>query len=175
MLRVFENLFRNLTKCHNPVTRKGQIRIIQLYQRCHLLIIYFNESYQMFVIPTFKLMSCGTIISSLYTILISADSQNLPKLFYCLVMFLMLDSAACIFATLDLASRVLLLSNSILYAVKNWRLSRTSVVKKFITSMQPIRVYAGPFNVVDRQRGPALLRFCLHRTLLLVVQTRTKI
>lgn len=129
----------------------------------------------MFVIPTFKLMACGIIISSLYTILIAADSQDLPKLFYCLVTFLMVDSAVCIFAILDMASRVLLLSNCIVYAVKNWRLSRTSVVKKIVTSMQPIRVYAGPFNVVDRERGPALLKFCLHRTLLLVVQSRTKV
>lgn len=125
----------------------------------------------MLVFPTFKVVASANIISTLYIILV-ADG-NLPKLFYAFVGFLMFEWAVGILLVLDMASKIVLLSGSIQTAVARWRLGRTSVIKKYVKAMQPIGVFSGPFHVVDRERGPALLRFCLHRTLLLVVQSRT--
>lgn len=86
---------------------------------------------------------------------------------YCILY--MTEVFGLIFALLDVASKTLLSSQSLLSSLYKSS-SKSSLVQKYIKSRHPLRIYMGPFHVVDRGRAPALIRFWLQRTMLLVVK-----
>jgi len=112
------------------------------------------------------------IISGLYTVIVSRG--EIPVTLYIATGTLIISATLFIFLMLDVSSRGFHMSKKLLISFKKWPLGKVdAALKKDIRSLQPVKLYVGPFHVVDNRRAPALLRFCLQRTILLVVKSRT--
>lgn len=134
------------------------------------MTLSFNKSMQAYMLPAYQLTGVGMIIALLFTVL--SSDVNLPVWLYAFVASLCFQCVCFNFAMMDLCSRCLLLSKSFLSAMRK-PANGSKEMKKYLASMRPLRIYLGPFHIVDRSRGPITLRFCLQRTFFLVVKSKS--
>ncbi|CAL8068304.1 unnamed protein product [Orchesella dallaii] len=134
-----------ITLSKSPNTRSPERRwnILFFYRQCQLFSRQMNLVTQMTTLPQAHV----AVLLSLQTIFF-------------------------IFVLLNAASSGFIVSKSFLRAVKKWPISKNGLFRRYIRSLPPLRIYAGPFHVVDKKRAPLLLRFCLQRTTFLIVQAR---
>jgi len=145
--------------------------ILRSYRQCQVFNNLINKVSQFTALPQAQIAGSSIIIGSLYTTVIS--NGRIPTIVYIGSVFFTVETVFYVFLLFDLASTGLIASKSFLRSLRKWPYSRNSLFRRYIKSLQPLRIYTGPFHVVDKGRAPALLRFCLQRTIFLVVKTRT--
>jgi len=145
-------------------------KTLLLYRKCEVFTRLINLVCQMCILPQAQVTGAGFIIGGLYTAIVSHG--HIPNFVYILSIILTVLITLYLLILLDIASRGFGASKLFLGSIKKWPLCRDSVFRKYSRSLRPLKIYTGPFHVVDKGRAPALLRFCLQRTTFLVVNSR---
>lgn len=116
------------------------------------------------------------IIVLLYSILVFG--QHFGKLAFTGNACLLLIFSVFYVVLLDTGSKPIPITRKFLHNLKenlraNKRKQETHWFRLFLRSCQPISLNMGPLHKLDRGRGPAMIRFCLQRTIFLVVKNKT--
>jgi len=163
-------------KVENSGAQK-QLEVLQQFRTYQVLTIFINEFCQFSFLPSMQIGGAGIVIVGLYTATVSHG--KLPLMLYLSSVFLAIFVAIFIYVVLEVASKVMLKSKAFTASTHKWTTCYTNgdraqarIVKRYIRSLTPAKIYMGPFHVVDKSRGPALLRFCLQRTTFLIVKGR---
>lgn len=140
------------------------------YRELQILLILSNKCFQNSVWPNVQFCGSAVIISLLYSIIVLRESLHS---YLVIGMTLVFCSTSCFcFLVMDYGSRPQIVSRGVLARCKE-RWAGFHMSKLFWKSCRPIAFQIGPFHYMDRQRGPALFRFCLQRTFFLIVQTKS--
>jgi len=148
-----------------------QQKLLKLYKECQVFTAVLRACSQDYFVPALQSLSTALIISCLFTT-IMAD-ENLPGFLYSFSVVLMVIVVCFCFIVLDVASRGLLYSKTFIRRLGKWKVHMNGVSKRDVRSLAPLKIHAGPFHAVDRNRAPALLKFCLQRTIFFVVKSRS--
>lgn len=140
-----------------------------LYRKIQIFTILANGYLQKYMMTGTEFFGSVIIISLLFSI--ASFRPMLGGVLLSLIVLSLLTLALFIFFLLDCASRPFLLSrNVVTICEKGWRSCSWS--EKFLKSCQPIALRIGPFHMIDRERAPLMMRFCLQRTFFLTVGAR---
>lgn len=159
-IRQVGKFVKNLNKIGNQIAIS--------YRSLQLLVVICNEVFQTYFWPLIQFVGSCFGINFLYFLLEYAVILPFGLTLIIIACVVVLIGLCCLM--LDVGSRPILLSSSILKRVKyrydyDWS-------RKFWRSCKPISLDIGPFHKMDRSRGPAFLRFILQRTFFLSVQSR---
>lgn len=158
----------------NPRWRRTSMVISRKFQIATKVL---NECLQLYVLPSYQAACAGAIVASLYTVLM-ISRNSLHPLIYFASLGILVDLAIFICIILELGSSQLSTSKSFLRAMARLKVENKrerNFHKRYVRSLQPLRIYMGPFHILDGGRAPALVRFCLQRTVFFMVQSRTTI
>jgi len=135
--------------------------------------LVLNEYCQPYLLPMMQTGAIGVIIAGIYTAIVS--NGKLPSMLYFISVFFSMFVVVFIYIVLDVASKGTLVSKVVLKSFTKWKIQRENapLLKKVIKSLYPVKIHMGPFQVVDKGRAPALLRFCLQRTTFLIFKSRS--
>ncbi|CAL8146865.1 unnamed protein product [Orchesella dallaii] len=150
--------------------QQKQWKTVLFYRKCQVYTSVINAFSQQFLLPAVQVFGAAFIIAGMYTVIIS-DGKLPMLMFSSLVIFTVVLASFC-FVVLDVSSKGLLYSKSFINTLNKWPLHRNGVFRRYIKSLPCLKLYMGPFHAVDRGRGPALLKFCLQRTMFFVFKSR---
>jgi len=165
-------LIKELKKLDRNLKRKLIEDVFRFYQHYQLFVLSLNNHFQALVLPTVQAGDAALIIASLYTVIMGQD--EIPSVLYGFVVIFLVSVSIFMIAVLDVASRVQLVSNLILRKLKASCYSKSKYCRKRLRTMPTLRIFMGPFHAVDRARAPALIRFCLQRTVFLIFNSRSR-
>ncbi|CAL8129228.1 unnamed protein product [Orchesella dallaii] len=144
-------------------------QLCTFFRQLQILGMFCDKCFQQYIWISFQFTGAAFIISSLYaTIVFGHRISNI--LILLLVTICIVTIIFCL-SLLEIGSMPQLISKKILVKWKLWRDDKYH--KKWLRSCKPITMQVGPLHKLDRQRGPALIRFCLQRTFFFVVKTRS--
>lgn len=143
-------------------------KLLLVYRKVQVLIILCNQCFQKYIWTNFQFACSCIVISIMYcTIVFGAQLNNY---LLSLMVLVMIISTIGLIAVLDYGSRPLMFSRRLLFVEKKWITCEWT--KRYLKSCPVISLKVGMFHKMDRDRGPATLRFCLQRTFFLVVQSK---
>lgn len=131
-------------------------QIFKTYRKWEILIIFFKPivpNFYITFIPNYMhwFASCKSYLRANY------------QHFLCVsTLLIMVEIFTLICSLLDVASKALVSSNNLISSLskrKSESFSKSSFVGRYMESMRPLRIYMGPFHVVDRGRVPLLLLY----------------
>jgi len=177
ILELFTEILNLMLKFNREITRKhsntmssdGRHCLARFYQKLQILIVLSNQCFQKFVWPNIQFTGAALMISMIYSLVLFGHSLNFKLVVF--MAFMLCTAMTFVFLILDFGSRPLLVSKNVLSYWKRWNSDK--LWRKIVRSCQPIVFRVGPFHKMDRERGPALIRFSLQRAFYLVVQTKT--
>jgi len=140
------------------------------YRKLQLLVNLYNKIFQQFLWPLIELDGALLIIAGLFCLVVLHDS--IPLLVLLILLIYSLVCIAFIVTAMEVASKPMLLSRSVLNLWKRRPGRKCRWFIKFSRSCKPIYCRIGGFHAVDRSRAPIFIRFCLQRTFFLVFKTR---
>jgi len=164
-------LIRELKELEGNLKRKFIEDVFRFYKHHKLFVTSLNAQFQAFVLPTVQAGNAALIIASLYTVIMC--HKEIPPVLYGFVVLFLVSVSIFMIAVLDVASKVQLASNLILRRLKASAYSKSKYCRKRLRTMPTLRIFMGPFHAVDRARAPALIRFCLQRTVFLIFNSRS--
>lgn len=150
-------------------TRATNVRLQAFrYRQAQVLMKVYNECFQDTVFPTLFIVHAGLIIMSLFVIVELRES--LPMMGFILYPFLSIMIIGFDLVIMEFCSKPLGLSKSI---KRHWQKysyhQRDPWLHYFSRSCPVLKIYTKPKLAVDRERLAIFFRFCLQRTLFLVV------
>ncbi|CAL8068538.1 unnamed protein product [Orchesella dallaii] len=142
------------------------------YRQLQLVFHLCNECFQNFAWPIIHFF--GAIITIAASFLLMVHKKSLGKETYLFLLSLIGWVLLFIGYMIEYGSMPKLISKKMLNNYRRcWGKEKFS--RKYLRACQPLAIRMGPFHEMNRSRMPAFLRFCLQRTIFLVVQTETKI
>lgn len=142
-----------------------------MYRRIQIFVILCDQCFQMYFWPTVCFSGALLIIGLLYTFIIT---QQVMPLMGAVVIFVMIVSAALLSCLMfHMGSRPMLVSRSVLRRVTYF--NRYKLSKRVLKSCPMISLKIGRFHRMDRERGPAFIRFILQRTFFFVLKTKLSV
>lgn len=166
---------RQLRSIQQLTRQNPQWRYISLviYRKLQIATNVLNECLQLYTLPSYQVSAAGGIMASLYAVLMTSRN-SLHPLFYLVSLGILVELVLFICIILELGSSQLSISNSFLTTMIHWKVENTeerNFHKRYVRSLHPLKIYMGPFHVLDSGRAPALMRFCIQRTVFFMVQS----
>lgn len=143
------------------------------YRKVQLIANLVNNCYQVFVWPTYEIISSIGIMALLYALLIF--DQYLNGLFKVVLIITIVTMACVVWVPLIIGSQCLCVSKFIIFKLQQKKNNVRGVdkwKKRFLKSSTPITLRIGPFHAMNKKRIPCLIRFILQRTFFLVLKTK---
>jgi len=160
-----------------PISSAGQLRNLSsmiygsvLYRQTQILLHLYHDCFQMQLLPNMFFSSSILIICCLFATVELKD--ELPIVVYVAFPFLLVLTSMFLLIMLEMTSRVVVLSKSIKTQWSIKYCGKSLWYQKFARSCPPLKIVAGPFSKIGRDRIAIVLRFCLQRTIFLVVWSR---
>lgn len=159
----------NLTFQDRPALyRAGIKRQAFLYRQLQLLISLFNECYEKYCFPTVFICHAGYNVLGLFAVIEIRNS--VPFIQFVMYPFMLCLCVGAAIVMLEYGSLPLALSKSI---KNNWRKGQfvraDAWLAKFSKSCPTLQIYTVPRLTFGRERLAIFFRFCLQRTVFLVV------
>lgn len=148
-------------------------KLSRFYMKVQLLAQLINQALQ-FMFPLLQISGAGWTITCLYSSL--QYEEHLPAVINAIVFLYGVVVIIVVGSLLDAASKTISFSDKILKPWKKRMSRRCEKYRNFqrvAKSLQIIKMHSGPFHVITRNKIAFFVRFCLHRTLFLVVRART--
>jgi len=138
------------------------------YRQLQLLVIFINHCMQQMLWPTVQFCGAVAIIATGYAVIVFSSHMTTSML----AGLLSINIISAVFCTckLEFGSMPRQISIKMINSWAQW--GNIKYCKKFVKSCKPLSIQVGPFHIMDRNRAPALIRFCMQRTIFLVVQSR---
>lgn len=169
----YVQIFSNILKVYNAsflISAEKRRACALFYRELQILVILSNKCFQHSVWPNVQFCGSAIIISLLYSVIVLRHTLNS---YLVAGMTLVFCSTSCFcLLVMDYGSRPQVLSTKKVLTSCRTKWAGWPLSRMFWKSCIPIAFDIGPFHKMDRQRGPALFRFCLQRTFFLVVQTK---
>lgn len=140
---------------------------LTLYRQVQLLSNRYNSSFRKYYMPLLEAAVCIVSILCLYAI-IEGKKYLLVGYFFAPLVFIPVQFALA--GVMESASRTLQNSRSVVVSMKKSRdKCNRKRINTFANSCNQIKIYAGGFHVIKKERYAILLRFILQRTFFVVV------
>lgn len=147
---------------------REKTRLTHFYLQIELFTRLVNNSFRIFL-PQAHFSGAAWLIACLYSII--QHRHELPGILNVFIVLYAAVLIGVIGSLLDSASKTILISEKVLVP---WKRTRNNhAFKRVSRSLQPIRIQCGHFHVITRDRLAFFIRFCLHRTIFLIVRSRT--
>lgn len=162
-------------------TRKGIqyvcYREALLYRKAHILVKLFNECFQNEVLPTTLTVHAGFIITCLYVLIEQLDSEvEVPIYQSGSYLSLIMFSVGFEAFMMEYASGPILHSKAVKMEWRRvQRLEKNSWLAKFAKSCPILKIFTKPNLPIGRDKLAHFMRFCLQRTLFLLVYNKKRI
>ncbi|CAL8146382.1 unnamed protein product [Orchesella dallaii] len=154
---------------HEDAKLLGQTRLDMLYRQTQIFSIFCNECCKAYIWSGIQFNGAVAVVIPLYSLVIFGN--QLSPIFVAVGIFIIITTTIFCLFVFELGSRPQSLSVCIIKRLRNCK--RNSLSWKFGKSCRPIVLKVGHFHKMDRKLGSSFVRFCVQRTVFLVVQTNS--
>lgn len=185
LLKLNESV-QNLTSMNS--FKEKRLTLCMAYRKLQIFVNLVNEYGKDYLRPDVEFMgSVNMIVSAYFLISLKSskfdrlmgnneqalmNSRNLAIFGRVIFSIFLIAIVLCISCLFELASKPYLRSKRILHILRNSdAMRRRGWERKFFLSCQPIGVKIGNFHVIDQERVPLILQYCLRRIFYLTVQS----
>lgn len=141
------------------------------YRQAQILITLYNECVKEIIFPVLFIIHAGVIIMSLFVILELRNKLHfMAFILYPFLLIMIIGFDVCM---MEFCSKPFSLSKLIKWRWQKLQYHQKNVwLQRFARSCPILKIYTSPTLPVDRMRLTIFMRFCLQRTLFLVVYHR---
>lgn len=170
----------NLLKCLKSIqyinkrpfkTLSCYLKLAKFYIKLQVFAVLTNQSFQLFV-PLAQFAGSGWTIMCLYSTI--QYNKQLPVYLNIFIMEFAIIVLLVVVSLMDWASKTIVFSRKVITPwMKLCRCKEYNDFKYVTRSLRLIKIQSGSFNAITKNTTATFIRFCLQRTIFLVMWTRT--
>jgi len=159
------------TASQSTTDSNKQLKAIQDFKTHQVFTALLNSFCKLYILPAIQINCTFFSIAGMYVALVS--TQDIPPTLYFITVMMGIGTKLFGLLLLDFTSKGLVCSKGFLLDLKKSPLFiKSPLFRRYVRCLPILKIYMGPFHPVDRSRAPAFLKFCLQRTIFLVVKSR---